>query len=64
MMLTACTPKEEDEWRSRLELASVFEPQEQPESDLYSSLFLNAKSLGTVFGKQGKNIIPSLEYYR
>ncbi|KUI66612.1 Phosphatidylinositol 3,4,5-trisphosphate-dependent Rac exchanger 1 protein [Cytospora mali] len=52
MMLTACTPKEEDEWRSRLEIGPVLE-QEQPGSNLYSSLFLNVKSLGTVFGKQG-----------
>jgi hypothetical protein len=54
MMLTACTPKEEDEWRSRLEGGLILEPQEQPESSLYSSLFLNIKSLGTVFGKQGE----------
>lgn len=54
-MLTACTPKEEDEWRSRLEDGSVSEPQEQTGSGFYSSLFLNIKSLGTVFGKQGKD---------
>lgn len=53
IMLTACTPKEEDEWRSRLEGGLVLDLQEQPGSGLYSSLFLNIKSLGTVFGKQG-----------
>lgn len=54
MVLTACTPKEEDEWRSRLELGSVMIPQEPDTSNLYSLLFLNMKSLGTVFGKQGE----------
>lgn len=53
MMLTACTPREEDEWRSRLELGSIMIPQKQDTSDLYSSLFLNIRSLGTVYGKQG-----------
>lgn len=59
MMLTACTPKEEDEWRSRLDLSPVMNPQEQEASDLYSSLFLNVRSLGTVFGKQGEEYIIS-----
>lgn len=54
MMLTACTPKEEDEWRSRLELRSLMIPPDQRISDLYSSLFLNMRSLGTIFGKQGE----------
>ncbi|KAK7744163.1 hypothetical protein SLS53_003684 [Cytospora paraplurivora] len=54
MMLTACTPKEEDEWRSRMEAGSASEPQVQPGMDLHSSLFLNIKSLGTVFGKQAR----------
>lgn len=53
IMLTACTPKEEDEWRSRMELASAMPPQELGAPVLNSSLYLNVKSLGTVFGKQG-----------
>lgn len=53
MMLTACTPKEEDEWRSRLEIGPTGDPQEQAASDLYSSMFLDIKSLGVIFGKQG-----------
>lgn len=53
MMLTACTPKEEHEWRSRLEVGFVSEPQDIAGPELYGSLFLNMKSLSTVFGKQG-----------
>lgn len=55
IMLTACTPKEEDEWRSRLEITPTAGSQEQVGQDLYSSIFLDIKSLGTVFGKQGKS---------
>lgn len=56
IMLTACTPKEEDEWRSRLGITPMTVQQEQATRDLYSSIFLDIKSLGTVFGKQGKHI--------
>lgn len=58
IMLTACTPKEEDEWRSRLEATPTAGSQEQVGQNLYSSLFLDIKSLGTVFGKQGKYSRP------
>lgn len=54
IMLTACSPKEEDEWRARLEVTPTTGPQEQAAHDLYSSIFLDIKSLGTVFGKQGE----------
>lgn len=54
MMLTASNPKEEVEWRSRLELGSMMVSQSQDTSNLYSSLFLEMRSLGTVYGKQGK----------
>lgn len=54
MMLTACNPKEEDEWRCRLEIGSASQPQDLAAPELYGSLFLNMKSLSTVFGKQGK----------
>ncbi|KAG8165120.1 hypothetical protein KVR01_005395 [Diaporthe batatas] len=53
MMLTACTPKEEHEWRSHLEIGSAVESQDLAGPELYGSLFLNMKSLSTVFGKQG-----------
>lgn len=53
--MTACTPKEEDEWRSRLEIISIMTAEEQSGvPELHSSLFLRLKSLGTVFGKQGE----------
>lgn len=61
MMLTACNPKEEDEWRCRLEIGADSEPQDGASPELYGSLFLNMKSLSTVFGKQGEkihNLVP------
>lgn len=54
IMLSACTTKEEDEWRSRLEFGTIMIPPERSISNLNSSLFLDIRSLGTVFGKQGK----------
>ncbi|ETS87624.1 hypothetical protein PFICI_01452 [Pestalotiopsis fici W106-1] len=51
VIMTACTPREENEWRSRLACAS--EAQEAGEPLFCSSLSLNIKSLGTVFGKPG-----------
>ncbi|PSR92078.1 hypothetical protein BD289DRAFT_459806 [Coniella lustricola] len=63
MMLTACTSKEEDEWRSRLNDGSAVKAQEQDTPDLYSFLFLNLKSQGTVFGKQG-SIARNLSIHR
>lgn len=62
MMLTACTPKEEYEWRSRLEVGSVMIPSKQDTSDLYSLLFLNIRSLGTVYGKQGECLLTRPSY--
>lgn len=55
IMLSACTIKEEDEWRSRLEFGAVMLPPEPGGSVLNSSVFLNVRSLGTVFGKQGEH---------
>lgn len=60
MMLTACNPKEEDEWRCRLEVGSMSEPQDLASPELYGSLFLNMKSLSTVFGKQGERFASQL----
>lgn len=54
IMLTACTPKEEDEWRSRMELGSATTTLEPDSPALNSLLYLNLRSLGTVFGKQGE----------
>lgn len=61
--MTACTPKEELEWRTRLnrmdieECASSF-------GIVHSSLDLNIKSLGTIYGKQGSRstVTPLLVY--
>ncbi|KAK3940059.1 hypothetical protein QBC46DRAFT_354467 [Diplogelasinospora grovesii] len=53
MILTACTPKEELEWRTRLSSAPNAESQDQMQSAIFSSLSLNIVTLGTVFGKPG-----------
>jgi len=55
-MLSACTPKEELEWRSRL--AENFHKDYNGVFDypLFTSLFLEIKPLGTIFGKPGKTI--------
>ncbi|PHH71430.1 hypothetical protein CDD80_5287 [Ophiocordyceps camponoti-rufipedis] len=52
MIMTACTPKEEVEWRKRLSRRAKdsFEPREPA---IFSSLDIDIKSLGTVFGKPG-----------
>ncbi|KAM0329891.1 hypothetical protein ACHAQA_004056 [Verticillium albo-atrum] len=52
IIMTACNPREQDEWRSRLEQPAR-ECQEQTDPNLYSSMSLNVRSLGTVFGKPG-----------
>ncbi|PNH64059.1 hypothetical protein VD0001_g8964 [Verticillium dahliae] len=53
MVMTACNPREQDEWRGRLE-QSAKECQEQSDPNLlYSSMSLDIRSLGTVFGKPG-----------
>lgn len=64
MMLTACNPKEEDEWRCRLAVRSVSEPQDLADPELYGSLFLNMKSLSTVFGKQGRILTFLFLHYK
>lgn len=52
VIMTACTAKEEMEWRARLNKCG-----EEPGLDIpliMGTLDLNIKSLGTVFGKPGK----------
>lgn len=56
IILTACTPKEEAEWRARLKRSDTMDPLEIAEATPYSTIFLNIKSLGTVFGKPGKKV--------
>lgn len=54
LILTACTPKEELEWRTRLNNQATNIPdQDQMQPATFSSLSLNIKTLGTVFRKPG-----------
>ncbi|KAI0013472.1 Dbl homology domain-containing protein [Xylariaceae sp. FL0662B] len=53
IIMTACSPKEEMEWRSRLSRCDLIESHESSEPAFYSSISLNIKTLGTVFGKPG-----------
>ncbi|KAK5987607.1 hypothetical protein PT974_11739 [Cladobotryum mycophilum] len=53
MIMTACTPREEMVWRSRLSRPAKETP-EVRDPNVFSSLYLNIKSLGIVFGKPGK----------
>jgi hypothetical protein len=56
LILTACSPKEELEWRARLQnsqQAANPDGQDQMQLDIFSFLSLNIKTLGTVFRKPG-----------
>lgn len=53
MMLTACSAKEEIEWRSRLTERAHKEHTDVYGPAFYTALFLDMKSMGTVFGKPG-----------
>ncbi|ORY66430.1 uncharacterized protein BCR38DRAFT_484059 [Pseudomassariella vexata] len=53
IIMTACSPKEELEWRNRLSSSMPRETLDRTEPPFCSSLSLNIKSLGTVFGKPG-----------
>ncbi|KAI0911815.1 hypothetical protein F4823DRAFT_584306 [Ustulina deusta] len=53
MMMTACSPKEEMEWRIRLSNTKPPGAHEQSCPAIYSSNSLHIKSLGTVFRKPG-----------
>lgn len=59
IIMTACTVREEQEWRTRLSHASGREAH-APSQPMLDSLALNIKALGTVFGKQGKPPSPHL----
>ncbi|KAH6610860.1 hypothetical protein Trco_000880, partial [Trichoderma cornu-damae] len=52
LIMTACTPKEEMEWKARLARPAK-DSQETRPPDIFSSVNMNIKSLGTVFGKPG-----------
>ncbi|CAG8976616.1 hypothetical protein HYALB_00002132 [Hymenoscyphus albidus] len=51
--MSACSPKEELEWRSRLTDHSCRDPLDAGEQAILTSLTLPIKSMGTVFGKPG-----------
>ncbi|KAK3300359.1 uncharacterized protein B0H64DRAFT_13552 [Chaetomium fimeti] len=55
LILTACSPKEELEWRARLSSsqAASSEDQDKEQPDIFSFLTLNIKSLGAVFRQPG-----------
>ncbi|KAI0817675.1 hypothetical protein GGR55DRAFT_31000 [Xylaria sp. FL0064] len=53
MIMTACSPREEAEWRMRLSDIRQSGPHEQACPVFYSSNSLHIKSLGTVFRKPG-----------
>ncbi|KAI1128384.1 Dbl homology domain-containing protein [Nemania abortiva] len=53
MIMTACSQKEEMEWRTRLCNIRQLESHEQSDPAFYSWNYLNIKSLGTVFRKPG-----------
>ncbi|KAI1433737.1 Dbl homology domain-containing protein [Xylaria sp. CBS 124048] len=53
IIMTACSRKEEMEWRKHLSDVKKFGSYEQPGPTFYSSNSLHIKSLGTVFRKPG-----------
>lgn len=53
--MTACTPKEEVEWRSRLSHSPSSDIHLPVDPPLFSSLALNVKALGAVYGKPGES---------
>lgn len=58
--MSACSPKEELEWRSRLADHSGKEPLDSGEHAVLASLSLAIKPMGTVFGKPGLSEYPVL----
>jgi hypothetical protein len=63
--VSACSSKEELEWRSRLVDHSSRDSSELREQPVYTSLSLGIKPLGTVFGKPGKyhtSIVATLAF--
>jgi hypothetical protein len=53
IIMTACTPKEELEWRSRLAKPRELEAGDQADCSLFSSLAMDIRTFGTIFGKPG-----------
>ena len=60
--MSACSSKEEHEWRSRLIDRSGKDFLGAREQVLHTSLSMNMKSMGTVFGKPGQDGWPQPLY--
>jgi hypothetical protein len=57
MAMSACSPKEELEWRSRIIDRSFKGNLSSGELALFTSLLLPAKAMGQVFGKPGSSML-------
>ena len=58
--MSACSPKEELEWRSRI-VDRSYKPSLGPgDQAAFTSLSLKVKPLGTVFGKPGKSQVGGM----
>jgi hypothetical protein len=55
MIFSACSPKEELEWRSRLIDRACKEHSDGFEQAFFTILALEIKPMGTVFGKPGRD---------
>jgi hypothetical protein len=60
--MSACSPKEELEWRSRLTDHSCKDPVDAGEQAILTILALPVKSMGTVFGKPGKQVLYDAKF--
>jgi hypothetical protein len=60
--MSACSPKEELEWRSRLADHGSRDILDAGEQALFTSVTLAIKPLGTVFGKPGKCVFCFAHY--
>lgn len=61
IIMTACNPKEETEWRTRLERPDLEQNFGLSETAPCDSMSLNMKSLGTIFGKPGSYPYQSVD---
>lgn len=56
LIMTACSPKEETEWRTRFKSSQQTangDVQDQTQPEAFNFLSLNIRALGTVFRKPG-----------
>jgi hypothetical protein len=55
LTMTACSPKEELEWRSRLADGPYRDRLNLGEQAVFATFLIDVKPLGTVFGKPGES---------